>query len=87
MSVSLNGYLYGTNAPGHCSDRSKCKQGDSSTEPYIVSHNMLNAHAAAVEIYRASYQKQQGGVIGITLNTDFAYPLTNSADDAAACER
>lgn len=87
MSVALNGYLYGINAPGHCTDRSKCKEGDSSTEPYIVSHNMLNAHAAAVDIYRASYQAKQGGVIGITLNTDFAYPLSTSSEDAAACQR
>jgi beta-glucosidase len=49
---------------------------------------MLNAHAAAVETYRKRYQSLQKGEIGITLNTDYAYPLNiNSSDDAAASQR
>lgn len=88
ISVARGGYMYGTNAPGRCSDRTKCTEGNSSTEPYIVSHNMLNAHAAAVELYRSNYQSKQAGVIGITLNSDFAYPLTtDSVEDQKACQR
>lgn len=87
LTVALNGYNSGSHAPGRCSDRNKCREGDSSTEPYLVSHNMLNAHAAAVEIYRHKYQEIQGGKIGITLNTDFAYPLTQSPEDHEAAER
>lgn len=87
MSVAINGYDAGINAPGRCSDRSRCREGDSSTEPYIVSHNMLNAHAAAVEVYRSKYQAAQGGKIGITINTDCAYPLTAAARDKQAAQR
>jgi beta-glucosidase len=87
LSVALNGYSSGSNAPGRCSDRSQCREGDSSTEPYIVSHNMLNAHGAAVDLYRSKYQKEQDGKIGITLNTDFAYPLTESKEDKDAAQR
>eukprot|EP00604_Paraphysomonas_vestita_P003226 CAMPEP_0174821732 /NCGR_PEP_ID=MMETSP1107-20130205/9227_1 /TAXON_ID=36770 /ORGANISM="Paraphysomonas vestita, Strain GFlagA" /LENGTH=268 /DNA_ID=CAMNT_0016039067 /DNA_START=678 /DNA_END=1484 /DNA_ORIENTATION=- len=49
---------------------------------------MLNAHAAVVELYRTKYQPTQKGVIGITLNTDFAYPLNPaSEDDQKAAQR
>ena len=33
-----------------------CKEGNSGTEPYIVAHNLLFAHAAAVKVYRDNYQ-------------------------------
>lgn len=87
LTVALCGYNSGVHAPGRCSDRSRCAEGNSSTEPYIAAHNMLNAHAAAVEVYRQKYQAQQGGVIGITLNTDFGYPLTDSQEDKDAAVR
>lgn len=87
MTVALNGYSDGVHAPGRCSDRSRCSEGDSASEPYIVAHNMLNAHAAAVQLYRKKYQPKQRGVIGITLNSDFGYPLSPSADDSAAAQR
>lgn len=32
--------------------------GNPATEPYIVAHNLLLSHAAAVEIYRKNYQVQ-----------------------------
>ena len=50
MTVAINGYLTGEHAPGRCSDRSMCAEGNSATEPYIAAHNMLNAHAAAVQV-------------------------------------
>ncbi len=46
-------------------DRSKCSEGDSSTEPYICAHNLLLSHAKAVQIFR---ENSQGGEIGITVN-------------------
>jgi beta-glucosidase/6-phospho-beta-glucosidase/beta-galactosidase len=48
---------------------------------------MLNAHAAVVQLYRTKYQSTQQGSIGITLNTDFAYPLHPTDADAAAAQR
>lgn len=87
MTVALNGYLSGEHAPGRCSDRSLCSAGDSASEPYLVAHNLLNAHAAAVAVYReGGYQQAQRGKISIVINSDFAYPFdaTSPADQAAA---
>ncbi|MQM21090.1 hypothetical protein Taro_054123 [Colocasia esculenta] len=50
------GYDAGLGAPGRCSDRSKSPTGDSAIEPYVVGHNMLLAHAQAVQLYRQKYQ-------------------------------
>nr|GMD00399.1 beta-glucosidase 40-like [Ipomoea batatas] len=47
-TVALRGYGTGIHAPG--------RAGNSSTEPYIVGHNLLLAHATIVDIYRKSYQ-------------------------------
>jgi hypothetical protein len=30
--------------------------GDSETEPFVAAHNIILAHAAAVQVYRAKYQ-------------------------------
>lgn len=57
ISFSLNGYTIGTQAPGRCSSYvGNCTAGDSAIEPYIVAHNQLLAHAAAVKLYREKYQ-------------------------------
>ena len=83
----LMGYVTGAFAPGRCSNRDKCALGNSSTEGYIAAHNVLNAHAAAVDIYRRHYQSDQGGRIGIVLNQDWAEPLTNDPLDIIAAAR
>jgi beta-glucosidase len=88
LTVATQGYDSGVHAPGRCSDRSRCAEGDSATEPYIAAHNMLNSHAAAVEVYRREFQQTQNGVIGITLNSDFGYPLhADSQEDRDAAMR
>jgi beta-glucosidase/6-phospho-beta-glucosidase/beta-galactosidase len=33
-----------------------CKAGNSGTEPYIVAHNFILAHATASDIYRRNYK-------------------------------
>jgi len=87
LSFSISGYSTGAHAPGRCSNRSICNAGNTSTEPYIVTHNVLLSHAAAVHLYRTKYQSAQNGKIGITLNCDWSQPFTNSLRDRAAAER
>ncbi|XP_059669626.1 beta-glucosidase 12-like [Cornus florida] len=79
-SFSSTGYGHGTYAPGRCSPWQNCtRSGDSSTEPYLVSHHQLLAHLAAVELYRKNYQACQEGIIGITLLGIWYEPLNASS--------
>ncbi|XP_042447316.1 beta-glucosidase 1-like [Zingiber officinale] len=82
--VAALGYDDGTFAPGRCS---KCSAGNSATEPYIVAHNLILSHAAAVRRYREKYQAQQKGRIGILLDFVWYEPLTDSKDDQDAAQR
>ncbi|CAK9140369.1 unnamed protein product [Ilex paraguariensis] len=68
---------------------SDCKEGNSGTEPYLVSHHLLLAHAAAVKVYRGeNFQKSQKGQIGITLNVDWAVPYDDQSEkDQDAAKR
>lgn len=52
--------------------RQTCAEGDSFTETYLAGHNVINAHARAVSVYRQRYKLEQGGAIGMTLNLDWA---------------
>ena len=70
------GYGNGHHAPGHTDN----------IEPYIAAHNLLLSHAQAVDIYR-KMDINNDGVIGITNNCDFRYPLTDSKEDQAAAQR
>lgn len=81
------GYGTGVNAPGRCSDRSRCQYGNSTTEPWIVGHRVLQSHALAVQTYRNKYQSLQGGKIGIVLNSDWDEPYTTSDANKAAAQR
>jgi beta-glucosidase len=65
---SVLGYNTGLFAPGRTSDRTKSAEGDSTRECWIVGHNILLAHAHAVQIYREEFKLKTGGEIGITLN-------------------
>ncbi|KAL0728898.1 hypothetical protein Bca4012_024991 [Brassica carinata] len=66
FTVPTRGYALGTDAPGRCSpmvdSKHRCYGGNSSTEPYIVAHNQLLAHAAVVDLYRKNYADQQGKI-------------------------
>lgn len=77
------GYSEGNHAPGRCSDRFRCAEGDSWREPYIVGHEVLRAHAHAVALFRARYEPLWGGEIGITLNADWAQPADPVRDGGA----
>ncbi|RWR77814.1 beta-glucosidase 12 isoform X1 [Cinnamomum micranthum f. kanehirae] len=89
LTYSTNGYATGEFAPGRCSKREdgKCSAGNSATEPYIVSHHLLLAHAAAVKIYREKYQASQNGKIGITFGVVWMVPLSASKSDENAAHR
>ncbi|KAL0339250.1 UNVERIFIED_CONTAM: Furcatin hydrolase, partial [Sesamum angustifolium] len=55
-SGGYDGSFIGNLAPGRCSARDKCSQGNSATEPYIVAHHLLLCHAATVKLYKEKYQ-------------------------------
>ncbi len=74
--VAILGYGQGVFAPGRFS----------TSEPYVAGHHILRAHAKAVRCYRGDFA-HQGGRIGITNNSDWREPLTDSPEDKAAAER
>jgi beta-glucosidase len=57
-TVAIQGYDAGLQAPGRCSLllHLYCKLGNSGTEPYIVAHNFILAHATVSDIYRRNYK-------------------------------
>ncbi|KAK4478927.1 hypothetical protein RD792_014434 [Penstemon davidsonii] len=64
-----------------------CAQGDAGTEPYLAAHNMILAHANAVDSYRKLFQENQGGKIGMTNVSHFFEPLHDTDEDRDACIR
>jgi len=72
--VADGGYLFGALAPGH----------RSLFEAPIVSHNLLRAHGAAVQAYRAGGGRHP---IGIVVNLEPKYPATDRPEDVAAAAR
>ncbi len=71
--VTDGGYLHGALAPGH----------RSLYEAPIASHNLMRAHGAAVQAYRATGRNQ----IGLVVNLEPKYPASESPDDRAATRR
>ncbi|GFZ20734.1 beta glucosidase 13 [Actinidia rufa] len=88
-TYSAAGYAQGVMAPGRCSSwqQLNCTGGDSGTEPYIVSHYQLLAHAAAVKLYRLKYQASQKGKIGITLVQNWMVPFSEARHNKDAALR
>ncbi|RDX86878.1 hypothetical protein CR513_31718, partial [Mucuna pruriens] len=85
---SLGGYSAGYFAPGRCSKYAgNCTVGDSATEPYIVAHHLILAHATAASLYKNKYQAHQKGQIGITIVTHFFEPKSNTEADRKAVRR
>ncbi|XP_077065620.1 lactase/phlorizin hydrolase-like [Siphateles boraxobius] len=66
LNVALAGYGYGTMAPGINSRPA--------TGPYVAAHNLIKAHAEAWHLYNDKYRAKYGGLISITLNSDWAEP-------------
>jgi beta-glucosidase len=71
--VTDGGYLHGKLAPGH----------RNLFEAPIASHNLLRAHGAAVEAYRATGKHQ----IGLVVNIEPKVPASECPEDLAAAAR
>ncbi|XP_043691515.1 beta-glucosidase 24-like [Telopea speciosissima] len=87
FSYVMYGYGDGTYAPARCSTWLGCSEGDSSTEPYIVGHNILLAHAAGVDLYRRKYKESQNGTIGIAIEFIWPLPYSSHLEDINASQR
>jgi beta-glucosidase len=71
--VTDGGYLHGALAPGH----------RNVFEAPLAAHNLLRAHAATVQTYRALGRHR----IGIVVNLEPKYPASDSDEDRAATSR
>lgn len=67
------GYLHGVHAPGH----------QSRHEAALAAHRLLQAHAAAVAVYRQEGHHQ----IGLVVNLEPKYPASETPADQAAARR
>jgi beta-glucosidase len=72
--VTDGGYLHGVLAPGH----------RSAFEAPLASHNLMRAHGAAVQAYRALNLRSP---IGLVVNIEPKYPASQDAADLAAAKR
>lgn len=55
---------------------------------YVAAHNLIKAHAEAWHLYNDTYRAEQGGVISITVNSDWAEPRNpNKQEDIDAATR
>ncbi|ONM32568.1 4-hydroxy-7-methoxy-3-oxo-3,4-dihydro-2H-1,4-benzoxazin-2-yl glucoside beta-D-glucosidase 1, chloroplastic-like [Zea mays] len=79
---TFSSFSYGTGlcAPGRCTPGQKCANpiGNSLTEPYTVGHNLLRAHAEAVDLYN-KYYKGENGRIGLAFDVMGRVPYEKSA--------
>ncbi|KAL8097661.1 hypothetical protein AgCh_030688 [Apium graveolens] len=57
------------------------------TDPFLATHNIILAHAAAAKHYKQTYQPTQKGEIGISLVTIWFEPHGNTRQDIDASER
>lgn len=86
----MSGYDIGSSPPDRCSfpfGSENCTAGNSTTEPYLVTHHILLAHASAAKLYKEKYQAKQQGFLGFNL---FAYqflPFRNTTEDILAAQR
>ncbi|XP_063017664.1 lactase/phlorizin hydrolase [Melospiza melodia melodia] len=74
------GYGTGTAAPGVSVRPGRA--------PYVVGHNLIKAHAEAWHLYNETFRARQGGLISITINSDWAEPRNpHSQEDVEAARR
>ncbi|KAF8908633.1 beta-glucosidase 1A [Gymnopilus junonius] len=85
--ISGLGYGTGRHAPGRSSNREISPEGDTSTEPYIVAHNLILSHAYAVKYFRENISPVYGGLIGITLDSGGYLPYDDKPESIQAAQR
>ncbi|NXG61013.1 LPH hydrolase, partial [Hemiprocne comata] len=74
------GYGVGTAAPGVSVRPGRA--------PYVVGHNLIKAHAEAWHLYNETYRAKQGGMISITISSDWAEPRNpHSQEDINAARQ
>ncbi|NXU52243.1 LPH hydrolase, partial [Turnix velox] len=74
------GYGVGTAAPGISIRPGRA--------PYVAGHNLIKAHAEAWHLYNETFRAKQGGVISITINSDWAEPRNpHNQEDIDAARR
>ncbi|KAM6175050.1 lactase/phlorizin hydrolase [Erethizon dorsatum] len=78
--IAYHGYGTGISAPGISFQPG--------TAPYTVGHNLIKAHAEAWHLYNDVYRASQGGIISITISSDWAEPRDPSnQEDVEAARR
>ncbi|XP_039242243.1 lactase-phlorizin hydrolase [Pipra filicauda] len=56
--------------------------------PYVVGHNLIKAHAEVWHLYNETYRARQGGLISITISSDWAEPRNpHKQEDVEASRR
>ncbi|XP_073151170.1 beta-glucosidase 11-like [Henckelia pumila] len=86
---AIGGYDQGAMPPGRCSMpySDLCSKGNSTTEPYLVGHNILLAHSAVVKLYKEKYKASQKGYVGFNIYNMWMVPYTDSKEDVIATQR
>ncbi|NXC54898.1 LPH hydrolase, partial [Aleadryas rufinucha] len=80
FNTAYLGYGVGTAAPGVSIRPGRA--------PYVVGHNLIKAHAEVWHLYNETYRAKQGGLISITISSDWAEPRNpHSQEDVAAARR
>ncbi|XP_077436051.1 lactase/phlorizin hydrolase-like isoform X1 [Vanacampus margaritifer] len=73
-NIANVGHGYGAAAPECDLDHHPGISFRPGTLPYIVGHNLLKAHAETWHLYNDEYRSKQGGIISITINSDWSEP-------------
>ncbi|CAO2829473.1 unnamed protein product [Amaranthus hypochondriacus] len=60
---------------------------DNPLGPYIATHHIILAHAAAAKVYHDKYQKKQKGKIGISLPCKWFEPYSSDPTDQVAAQK
>eukprot|EP00808_Paulinella_micropora_P007368 g41344.t1 len=81
--ISIGYATPGIHAPGRCSDRAVCFDGNDRTEPFLAAHNLLRAHAKAFRLWQQSTNVRKDSICGVVLNGDMAF----ARDPASAADK